>query len=101
MQFTRARPSTVQQPQRALVISQAKFRPQSRIGKKLIQVPKGVDVKIDDYTFTCKVRLPPIRLPHSTCVRLATRCLDRHKRSNARSHGARVHTHLAGRLRTA
>jgi hypothetical protein len=47
MEFIIARPRTAPPARRTLVISAAKFRPQSRIGKKPIQVPEEVTVKLE------------------------------------------------------
>jgi ribosomal protein L6P/L9E len=35
-----------------------KFRPQSRIGKKPVEVPKGVQVTLEDNHLTVKASLP-------------------------------------------
>lgn len=65
--FTSARPQAARAPQRALVISSAKFRPQSRIGKKPVDVPKEVNVTLKDNHLVVKVCPCPLqrRFPQS------------------------------------
>jgi hypothetical protein len=66
MALASPRPLGTQAPGRTLVASSAKFRPQSRIGKKLIPIPKEVEVQLSGRSLTVKVRrsstCPPARV---------------------------------------
>ena len=52
-----AKPRVVCPSRSQVVVNAAKTRPQSRIGKKLVQIPKEVNVTLSDNHLKVKVRL--------------------------------------------
>jgi hypothetical protein len=62
MQIVEARLRRRQPCPRAYVIAGAKMIPQSKIGKKPLPLPQGVDVKLQEGSLTVKVRAVPSAL---------------------------------------
>jgi hypothetical protein len=89
MQFADAHVRRKQPCSRTSIIAGAKMIPQSKIGKMPVQLPKGVDIKLQEGSLTVKVRVRP--LPPKSCEVCG---FEGSKISQSKWQASEIHAHL-------